>query len=258
LSRSEAQGNLIFAIRNRAVLGFVELSLGRHAEAVEVMDPVPETLDSMGVREPGAFPFLPDLIEPLLALGEVGRAKALIERLDEQGRALDRPLALAAAARCRALAAAISGDLAGAQRELDLALTEHARIAMPFELARTLLVRGDVLRRMKQKRSSRESLQRAARIFEALGAPLWIEKARSALDRVGGRPASAPGLSATERRVAELVAAGRRNKEVADELFISVKTVEANLRRVYQKLGVRSRTELAGLWLTAPGVGVQK
>src|ERR671911_1679485 len=60
LSRSEAQGNLIFAVRNRAVLGFVELSLGRHAEAVEVMDPVPETLDSMGVREPGAFPFLPD------------------------------------------------------------------------------------------------------------------------------------------------------------------------------------------------------
>lgn len=258
LSRSEAQGNLIFAVRNRAVLGFVELSLGRHAEAVEVMDPVPETLDSMGVREPGAFPFLPDLIEPLLALGEVGRAKALIERLDEQGRALDRPLALAAAARCRALTAAISGDLAGAQRELDLALTEHARIAMPFELARTLLVRGDVLRRMKQKRSSRESLQRAARIFEALGAPLWIEKARSALDRVGGRPASAPELSATERRVAELVAAGRKNKEVADELFISVKTVEANLRRVYQKLGVRSRTELAGLLLTAPGVELQK
>jgi DNA-binding CsgD family transcriptional regulator len=252
LSRSEAQGNLIFAVRNRAVLGFVELSLGHHAQAVEVMDPVPETLDAMDVREPGAFPFLPDLIEPMVVLGEVGRATALTERLHERGRALDRPLAIATAARCRALMAARSGDLAGARRELDLALTEHARIAMPFELARTLLVRGDVLRRMKQKRSSRESIQGAAAIFETLGAKLWIEKAQSALDRVGGRSASTSELSATERRVAELAAAGRKNKEVADELFISVKTVEANLRRVYQKLGVRSRTELAGRLLTAP------
>jgi DNA-binding CsgD family transcriptional regulator len=252
LSRSEAQANLIFAVRNRAVLGFVELSNGRHAEAVEVLDPVPEMLEAMGVREPGAFPFLPDLIESLLVLGEVERAQTLVERLDEQGRALDRPLAVATAARCRALAAATFGDLAGAQRELDLAVTEHARIPMPFELARTMLVRGDVFRRMKQKRAARESLERAARIFETLGAPLWIERARAALGRVGGRPGSTSQLTATEGQVAHLVAAGRRNKEVADELFISVKTVEANLRRVYQKLGVRSRTELARRLLTAP------
>jgi tetratricopeptide (TPR) repeat protein len=178
LSRSEAQGNLIFAVRNRAVLGFVKLSLGRHAEAVEVLDPIPATLEAMGVREPGAFPFIPDLIESLLVVGESDRAQMLTGRLQEQGAALERPLALATAARCRALATASLGDLAGAQRELDLAVTEHARIPMPFELARTLLVRGDVCRRMKQKRSARESLEEAASIFETLGAPLWVEKAR--------------------------------------------------------------------------------
>jgi len=236
LSRCEAQENLIFAVRNRAVLGFVELSLGRHAEAVEVMDPVPGTLEAMGVREPGAFPLLPDLIEALLVVGETERAQMLIQRLDEQGRALDRPLA-------------------AAQRQLDVAVSEHARIAMPFELARTLLVRGDVLRRMKQKRAARESLDQAAKIFETLGAPIWLEKARSALSRVGGRAGAASDLTATERQVADLVAAGRKNKEVADELFISVKTVEANLHRVYQKLGVRSRTELAGLLLAADAEG---
>jgi DNA-binding CsgD family transcriptional regulator len=251
LSRSEAQANLIFAVRNRAVLGFVELSLGRHAEAVEMMDSIPQTLEAMGVRESGAFPFLPDLIESLLVLGEMDHALALVERLEEQGRAHDRPLALATAARCRALAAATAGDLARAERELDLAVTEHARIPMPFELARTLLVRGDVFRRMKQKRAARGSLEEAARIFETLGALIWLEKTRSALSRVGGRAGSSSELTATERQVADLVAAGRRNKEVADELFITVKTVEANLRRVYQKLGVRSRTELAGRLLAA-------
>lgn len=126
---------------------------------------------------------------------------------------------------------------------------------MPFELARTLLVRGDVFRRRKQKRAARESLEQAARTFETLGAPLWLGKARSALSRVGSRSGTASDLTATERQVADLVAAGRKNKEVADELFISVKTVEANLRRVYQKLGVRSRTELAGLLLAADGKG---
>ena len=255
LSRSQAQENVIFAVRNRGVLGFVELSLGRHAEAFEVMDPIPGTLEEMGVREPGAFPILPDLIEALLVLGEVERAESLIERLDEQGGALDRPLALATAARCRALAAATVGDFATAQRRLDVAVTEHARLAMPFEMARTLLVRGDVFRRMKQKRAARESLEQAARIFGTLGARIWLEKARSALDRVGGRSGTASDLTATERQVADLVAAGRKNREVADELFISVKTVEANLHRVYQKLGVRSRTELAGLLLAADAKG---
>jgi len=251
LSRSEAQENLIFAVRSRAVLGFVELSLGNHAKAVDVLDPVPGTLEGMGVREPGAFPFLPDVIEALLVVGETEHAQMLVGRLEEQGRALDRPLALATSARCRALAAAMAGDLAAAHREVDVAVTEHARVAMPFELARTLLVRGDVLRRAKQKRAARESLEQAARIFETLGAPIWLEKARSALTRVGGRSGTASDLTATERQVAELVAAGRKNKEVANELFISVKTVEANLHRVYQKLGVRSRTELAGLLLAA-------
>jgi DNA-binding NarL/FixJ family response regulator len=117
---------------------------------------------------------------------------------------------------------------------------------MPFELARTLLAQGDVFRRAKQKRAARQSLERAVTIFEALGAPHWVERSRSALSRVGGRAGSPMELTATERRVADLVAAGRKNREVADELFVSVKTVEANLRRVYQKLGVRSRTELTG------------
>ena len=103
---------------------------------------------------------------------------------------------------------------------------------------------GGVQRRLKRKAAARRSLEEALAILEATGAPLWAERARAELARIGGRT-RAGGLTPTEERVADLVAEGRSNKEVADALFVSVRTVEANLTRIYAKLGVRSRTELA-------------
>jgi DNA-binding NarL/FixJ family response regulator len=88
-------------------------------------------------------------------------------------------------------------------------------------------------------------LERAAGIFQELGAALWEGKARDELSRIGGRAPGGQELTPTERQVAELVAEGKSNKEVASSLFISVNTVEANLSRIYRKLDVRSRTELA-------------
>jgi len=115
----------------------------------------------------------------------------------------------------------------------------------PFERARTLLALGTVQRQARQKRAARESLQLAAGIFERLGARVWSEKARSELRRIGGRTASDGRLSETERKIVELVVAGRRNKEVAAQLSLSPNTVAWNLSKVYRKLGVSSRTELA-------------
>ena len=179
------------------------------------------------------------------ALGELDRAKQLTDPLHEQGTTLDRPLALATAARCRGLIAAALGDPPGALLELERALTEHERVAIPFEFARTLLVHGETLRRMKRKREARASLEGARSRFDALGARLWEARAGEALARIGGRAASPTELSETERHVADVVALGISNKEAADRLFMSVKTVESNLRRVYRKLGIRSRAELA-------------
>ena len=106
-------------------------------------------------------------------------------------------------------------------------------------------MRGAVERRAKRKREARQTLTNALEIFEGLGATLWAEKARAELARIGGRAPSSTDLTPSEARVAELVAAGGTNREVADALFISVHTVEANLKRIYRKLGIRSRTELA-------------
>jgi DNA-binding NarL/FixJ family response regulator len=116
---------------------------------------------------------------------------------------------------------------------------------MPFERARTLLALGQTQRRAKQRRAARESLGEALTLFDGLGSLLWADRTRVELARIGGRAAGNGELTPTERRVAELVADGRSNKEAAAELFVSVKAVEANLSRVYAKLGVRSRSELA-------------
>ena len=154
-------------------------------------------------------------------------------------------LALAAAARCRGLLAAARGDLGTAEAAVDEAERHHARIPQPFDLARTLLMKGRIQRRLKRKRFAREALEGALAAFEDLGAPLWAEKARGELGRIGGRAPSPRELTPTERRVADLVGQGMTNREVATSLFMSEHTVRANLKRIYPKLGIRSRTELA-------------
>ncbi len=150
----------------------------------------------------------------------------------------------ATAARCRALLAAARADLDSALAHAEAALELHRDLPVPFERARTLIVLGSIQRRLKQKAAARGSLEEALTILDGIGARLWAERARAELARISGR-APTGGLTPTEERVADLVAEGLSNKQVAAELFVSVRTVEANLTRVYAKLGIRSRTELA-------------
>jgi DNA-binding NarL/FixJ family response regulator len=102
-----------------------------------------------------------------------------------------------------------------------------------------------VERRLQRKRVARETLEDALSAFEGIGAQLWAQCARDELNRIGGRRAQTDELTASERRVAELVGQGLSNSEVASQLFLSPKTVEFHLRNIFRKLGVRSRTELA-------------
>jgi DNA-binding CsgD family transcriptional regulator len=177
-------------------------------------------------------------------------ARPPVEALEAQGRRLGRPWALATGARARGLLEAASGDLAQAQTALEVALREHKGLPQPFELARTLLAMGTVRRRGKRKREARESLGQALAIFQELGAALWADRTRAELGRIGGRAPSPAHLTPTEERVAELAAEGQTNREIAGSLFLSVKTVEANLTHIYRKVGVTSRRQLAR-WLKA-------
>jgi DNA-binding NarL/FixJ family response regulator len=115
----------------------------------------------------------------------------------------------------------------------------------PFQLALTDLSEGWLLRRGGRKHLGRESLDRAALAFDALGARLWADLARVERAKIGGRRPSAGTLTEAEVRVARLAAAGRTNREIAETLTISVRTVEGHLSVVYGKIRIRSRTELA-------------
>lgn len=228
-----------------AALGFLELSLGDHEAAHRVLGPLSEMILAMGLGEPGVVRFLPDEIEALVALGELDQARRLTSMLEERGATLDRPWAIASGARSAALVAAAEGDFGRANEALERALAAHERLSEPFELGRTLLVRGMIERRAKRRGDARRALTEALELFDSLGAPLWAEKAAAELARIPGRAPASGELSATERSVAELVAAGLSNKEIAAKLFVTVRTVESNLSHIYAKLGVRSRTELA-------------
>jgi DNA-binding CsgD family transcriptional regulator len=226
-----------------AALGLLGHSLGDPAAAWAAVEVGVEMVESAGVGEPGGAMFVPEGIEALVALGELDRADRLLTLWQEQADALDRTWALASAGRCRALLCAARGDNDGAVNAIENALIAHKRHDMPIELGRTLLVEGQIRRRQREKRAARESMQAALDLFEQSGAPLWAQRARAELERLGQRR---PGdeLTATEARVATLVAEGCSNKQVARTLFISPKTVETNLSRVYRKLGVANRAAL--------------
>ena len=249
---TEAAGEIILLIPNLSVLGFLELSLGRPAEADAYLSRAVELERAMGVREPAYFRVVPDEVEALVALGRLDEAEALLAPFEEAGKNLDRAWTIATGARCRALVLAARGDLDGASAAADEAVRVHDHLPLPFELGRTLLVRGTVERRAKRKREARDTLTKALEVFEWLGAALWADKARAELARIGGRALSSMDLTPTEARVAELVAAGSTNREAADALFVSIHTVEANLKRIYRKLGIRSRTELASALRSRP------
>ena len=132
-----------------------------------------------------------------------------------------------------------------AESTLERSLALQPASFLPLQRGRTLLALGTVQRRSRQRRSARESLQRALAVFEGIGAATWAAQARAELGRIGGRAASIGDLTPAERRIAELVAEGKTNQEVATALFVAVRTVEAALTSVYRKLEIRSRTELA-------------
>lgn len=229
-----------------STLGFLELSLGDDGAALAALEPLIRRAraapDAMG--EIVTSVYVPDAVEALVGSGRLDEAQALLEVFDERGHRLGRAWTLATAARCRAVLLAARGDPEGALPVAEAAMELHRGLPMPFERARTQLVLGRLQRRTRRKGAAAATLRAALAAFEALPAPLWAARARAELDRVGVGPSRTSVLSPSEQRVAELAAAGMTNREVSAALFISPKTVEANLSRVYRKLDIHSRAQL--------------
>jgi DNA-binding CsgD family transcriptional regulator len=243
LALATATGSEITSIWARWALAILALSLREPAAADAALAPLTAQVEREGVAEPVRAMFLADAIEALVALGQLDRAERLTAMLEQAAQRLQRGWALSQVERCRALLLAATGDLAAASDAARTALHRAQQLELRLELARTLLVAGEIERRNRRKRSAHELLERAREIFEEAGARLWVQRTRAELDRVSARR-TGHELTDSEKQVAHLAASGLTNRQVAAQLFMSPKTVEANLARVYRKLGIRSRAEL--------------
>jgi DNA-binding CsgD family transcriptional regulator len=245
ISRSDEEDQHRFLERNLALLGLIDISVGDYVAAAERLSPLVRRLQARGTGEPSHYPARELAIEALVVVGDLDEARVQLGWLEEAGRRLGTPWPLAMGARCRGLLQAAEGDFGAALASCEQALAVHEGMPVPFERARTLLIYGTILRRVKRRKAARGAIETALSIFEALPAPVWADNARAELARIGGRAPSDGNLTEGERRIAEVVAAGKSNKETAAALFLSVHTVEGALKRIYSKLGVRSRTELS-------------
>ncbi len=229
------------------VLGFVALCRDDPIEADRRLTRADEIMQAAGAAEPARHRFHGDHLEAVVAGGDPDRAAGLVERLERRAEVAPYPWLVAVANRSRAIVSMAQGDLEASAAAFERALAVHAALPMPFERARTLLWQGRALRRNKEKLAARAALTAAEQIFTELGASSWAERAAGELRRLGLQRGTIGELTPTEERIARLVASGMTNKEVAAATFVTVKTVEANLGRIYRKLGVQSRRSLASV-----------
>jgi pentatricopeptide repeat protein len=227
-------------------LGLLAVGLGRISEAVGHLEHAAELVEKHEMRHPVEVPWAQDLIEAYVRSGRIDEAESVLEQLQGQAETTQLNSALAAAARSRGLLA----DEQSFAAEFEHALSSHAKVPTPFERARTELCYGERLRRSRRRSDARPHLRAALRTFDRLDATPWIARARVELEATGevGRPAREDGLrglTPQELQLALIVSRGATNKEASAALFISSKTVEAHLHRIYVKLGIRSRTDLA-------------
>ncbi len=230
-----------------AVPGLAALWAGDAAAASAHFDAADRTADAAGWSEPCMRWWRPEQAEALLELGRLDDAEKLLDVWESAASRLERGRALAQGARSRGLLAATRGQVDESLALLDGAASAHEAVGDLLGRGRALLALGAVRRRMRQKRAAREAIAEALAIFDECGAALFAERARAELGRIGGRTRE-EGLTAAEQRVAALVAEGRTNREVAAALVLGERTVETHLTRIYAKLGVRSRTELARVY----------
>jgi len=250
----EKSGDTFTLVLTLAAAAQVAVAAGDTAGAVEQVTELRRLLHE-GSLPPWTH-FEGDELEALVGVGRTDEAKKRLLELDQRN--CDHPSVRRGlwAARGGALILASEGDLAGALRHLEGAL-DSPRLDLtlvPLEHARTLLLKGRLERRTKHKAAASRTLEEAASLFDLLGARAWAERAQEEASRLGLRRPRQE-LTVTERRIAELAATGKTNQGIASELFISRRTVESNIARVYRKLNIRNRVELSNIvstWTHGP------
>jgi DNA-binding NarL/FixJ family response regulator len=224
-------------------LAFLGLSRDDLAEVERQLVPMAAVLGAGLSFGLSAF-FVEDLIDARLATGDVEGAERLVSGIEAAALSIDAPIARVIGARGRALVESAQGRHESALETIATIERGDVLPTVPAEHGRTLLAKGQILRRVRRKQAAREALESARGIFDELGMALWVQKTDAELARIGRRRGASLELTETERRIAELAATGLTNRRIAAEAFVSPKTVEDVMSRVYGKLGIRSRAEL--------------
>jgi DNA-binding CsgD family transcriptional regulator len=229
--------------------GLAALTCGDPEAATEYGEAASRAVAAAGIGNPIVIPFAGDLAEAYVRCGRQQEARGIVDGLRTQATSTGLAYPAVAAARCTGLMAA---DLSEVRTAFAAAYREPVLRAMPFEFARTLLCEGEALRRLRRPMAARAPLREAEAIFAGFAAPAWVRRCETELAATGVWPRCHDGantaieaLTPQEVQIAQLVASGHNNVETAAALFVSRKTVEAHLTRVYRKLRVRSRTDLA-------------
>jgi DNA-binding CsgD family transcriptional regulator len=243
LERALRVGERLDVVASRRVLGLLALSEGDLEQARRELFEAAHLLREIGIGHPGLYPVLPDAVEACARTGHRAPAQALLERLETQAARVESAWAKAAAERCRGLLLLTDGKTDEAVPLVERAGRTFDELGTRPDAARARLALGQALLRAGRRSLAAEALEDARRRFAEMGAVLWGATAAAELER------SAPGrgsgeLTVAERRIATLVARGRKNREIAQELLLSDATVEGHLTRIYRKLGIRSRSEL--------------
>jgi DNA-binding NarL/FixJ family response regulator len=239
----------ILAAMSTWALGTLELGLGRPAEAAAVLESALVADTALTHRLIALF-LAPDFVEAATRIDRLDDARAVLEGFEAWANAVGQPWALSRVAHCHGLVT--TGDEAERHLLDALALSDSAQ--RPFDRARTELALGEVQRRSRKRREAREHLRSALAAFELLEAAPWEERARTELRATGETarrrdPSTVSQLTPQELQVARFVAEGLSNKEVAAQLFLSPRTIDAHLRNIFAKLNLTSRTQLARLEL---------
>ena len=240
-------GEVLIGIWCETHVASADLWLGDPSAAHDRLHRVrpPRLENGLGIVGSLSLPMWSIDIEALIALGRLDGAQPVVDDLLARAHRSGNPNAVAVAERCRGLVLAARGDVVAAIEAMEAALAAHEQRRLEPEVARTLLELGALQRRAKRKNAAKQSLERALAMFEPMGAAMWVARARDELGRIGLRRAVvSDGLTPAQQRVAELVAAGMSNREIASTLFMSLRSVESHLTKVYRELGVKSRVQL--------------
>ena len=222
-----------------------------YGAVVRAMDPIRKMSPGTSLDQPGFWPWADVLANALILEGKLDEAGAFLETHERMAQEAGHRSSLARLGYARGRLFGAIGDVHGARRTFEQALAQIEELPLFYDRARINLAYGQTLRRAGKRREAEPILASAREIFLWLGAQTYVDRCDREL-RASGVYAKLPrgelGLTPQEDAVVKLVAQGLSNREVATELYVSPKTVQYHLTRIYAKLGIRSRVELAKLY----------